>query len=159
MRILLFTLGFIFTLSPYPQKAALQHPLVGTWKLISFHDVYDNGEPQSVFGQHPKGYLILTPEGRMIALGTSDARKAGLSDAERAELEKSMFAYSGKYPVEGDDFVTTVEVSWNEAWNGTEQRRHFKLEDNKLTIVTVPRPSPINPKQTATATLVWEREK
>ena len=23
------------------------------------------------------------------------------------------------------DFITAVDVSWNEAWNGTEQRRHF----------------------------------
>lgn len=159
MRILLLTLGFFFTLSSYPQKVAQQHPLIGTWKLISLHDKYDMGEPQPVFGEHPKGYLILTTEGRMMALGTSDIRRVGFSDAERADLEKSMFAYSGKYRIEGDDFVTMVDVSWNEAWNGTEQRRHYKLDGDKLTIVTLPRLSTFNPKQTATATLIWEREK
>src|SRR6202049_1721344 len=157
MRILLMAVVLIFTLSSYSQNAGHQNPLVGSWRLVSLHDVSDNGEPQAVFGQHPKGYLFLTPEGRMMALATSDARKAGFSDAERTELEKSMFAYTGKYRVEGNDFVTTVDVSWNEAWKSTEQRRHYKLEGDQLTIVTVPRPSPINPKQTATATLVWER--
>ena len=76
-------------------------------------------------GKRPKGYLVLTPEGRMIGILTSDTRKPGLGDAERAELHKSMVAYSGRYRVEGDQFITTVDVSWNEAWNGTEQRRTY----------------------------------
>ena len=69
-----------------------------------------------------------------------------------------MFAYTGKYRVEGNDFVTIVDVSWNEEWNGTEQRRHYNLEGNKLTIETVPQPSPLD-KQAFYAKLVWEREK
>jgi hypothetical protein len=92
----------------------------------------------------------------MMALVTSDTRKFGSSDAERAELWKSMSAYTGKSRVEGDDFVTAVDVSWNEAWNGTKQRR---LEGDKLTIVTVPNPSALNLGQTITTTIVWEREK
>jgi hypothetical protein len=45
-----------------------------------------------------------------------------------------MLAYTGRYRVEGHDFITTVEVSWNEEWNGTEQRRHFRIEGNRLFI-------------------------
>jgi len=160
MRILLLTLGLIFTLSPYPQQAGDQNLLVGNWKLISSQAVYDNnGVPQDVPGPHPKGYLILTPEGRMMAMVYSGTRKPGPSDAERAELWKSMIAYSGKYRIEGDDFVTIVDVSWNEAWNGTEQRRHYKLEDDKLTVVTVPQKSPFFQGKSYTSTVFWEREK
>ena len=54
---------------------------------------------------------------------TAATRKAGTSDAERAELHKTMIAYSGKYRVEDKAFITTVDMSWNEAWNGTEQRQ------------------------------------
>jgi len=43
-----------------------------------------------------------------------------------------MLASSGLYRVEGNDFITTVEVSWNEQWNGTEQRRHYRIEGDKL---------------------------
>ena len=158
MRILLLTLGLIFTLSPYPQKAADQHPLVGTWKLISPQSVSDNGELKDDLGPHRKGYLILTLEGRMMVLATDDARRADFSDAGLAELHKSMFAYTGKYRIEGDDLVTTVDVSWNELWNGTEQRRHYKLEGNKLTLVTGPLLNPISGKTSTGSTLVWERE-
>jgi hypothetical protein len=138
--------------------AANQHPLVGNWKLVSVQVIVDNGAPQAYLGEHPKGYLILTPEGRMMALATSDTRKPSASDAERAELWKSMFAYTGKYRIEGNDFVTIVDVSWNEEWNGTEQRRHYNLDGNTLTIETVPQPSPFD-KRTSYAKLVWEREK
>ncbi|MBZ5700128.1 MAG: lipocalin-like domain-containing protein [Acidobacteriia bacterium] len=160
MRILFVTLGLIFTLSPYPQKVANQNPLVGNWKLVSSQAVYDNnGKPQDVLGPHPKGYLILTPEGRMMAVISSAGRKPGPSDAERAELWKSMIAYTGKYRIEGGDVVTTVDVSWNESWTGTDQRRHYKLEGNKLTLVTVPQPSPFFQGKTYSSTVVWEREK
>jgi hypothetical protein len=32
-----------------------------------------------------------------------------------------------RYRVEGDDLITTVDVSWNEEWNATEQRRHDRI--------------------------------
>jgi hypothetical protein len=35
----------------------------------------------------------------------------------------TMIAYSGKYRVEGKEFVATVDMSWKEVWNSMEQRR------------------------------------
>ena len=90
---------------------AHKNALIGTWKLLSHQMIVENGEPISFFGQHPRGYLVLTPEGRMIGILTSDSRKPGLEDAARAELHRSMIAYSGRYRVESDQFVTTVDVS------------------------------------------------
>ena len=81
-----------------------------------------------------------------------------LSDAERAALHKTMFSYSGKYRVEGDMFITTVDVSWNEAWNGTEQKRHYRLEGDKLLVDTTRQPSVLYPGKTTVGRLVWERE-
>lgn len=79
---------------------------------------------------------------------TAENRRGGMDDAERAALHKSMLAYSGKYRIEGDDFVTVVEVSWNEEWNGTEQRRHFRIEGDKLFIESAPAPSIVFPGKT-----------
>jgi hypothetical protein len=43
--------------------------VVGTWKLISFVDEeLTTGKKTPLLGEHPKGYLIYTPEGRMMAL-------------------------------------------------------------------------------------------
>ena len=90
---------------------------------------------------------------------TADNRKAGMGDAERAVLHKTMAAASGKVRVEGKDFIISVDVSWNEAWNGTEQRRHFKIEADKLFVETAPGPSLLFPDKTSFARLVFERDK
>ena len=74
---------------------AQDSPLVGNWKLIAFQGILDNGPPNDMYGARPKGVLILTREGRMVAIITAEIRKAGTSDSERAELHKSMIAYSG----------------------------------------------------------------
>ena len=94
----------------------------------------------------------------MMALTVAGNRKGGMGDAERAALHKSMLAYSGKYRVERNDFITTVDVSWNEVWNGTEQRRHFRLEGDRLLIDTEPGPSIVYPGKTDYRRLVWERD-
>ena len=112
-----------------------------------------------MFGARPKGILILTREGRMATVFTGENRKAGSSDAERAELHKTMFAYSGMYRVDGKQFVTKVEMSWNEAWNGTEQKRFWRIEDGKLFIETAKAPSPLFPGRMSVGRLVWERDK
>ena len=136
-----------------------QHPLIGSWKLVSWQVISEDGTAHDVFGASPKGYLVLTPEGRSIVVTTAAGRVGGMDDANRATLHKSMLAYSGRYRVEGGDFITTVEVSWNEEWNGTEQRRHYRIEGDKLFIESAPAPSIVFPGKTDFRRIVWVREK
>lgn len=132
--------------------------LAGTWRLLAFQIILDGAPPTDWSGRHPKGRLILTREGQMAAVLTGEKRKAATNDAERAELFKSTLAYSGKYRIEGKDFITSVDVSWNEAWIGTEQRRHWRIENNKLYIESAPAPSTIHLGKTIFGRLIWERE-
>jgi lipocalin-like protein len=62
------------------------------------------------------------------------------------------------FRIEGADFVTTVDVSWNEAWTGTEQRRRFSFVEDKLFIESAPQPSTLFPGKTVVGRLVWERD-
>jgi len=155
MRILLLILVAISN----PVFGANNEDLVGTWKLVSWQVIPENGPPQDVFGAHPKGFLILTREGRAMVLTTAEQRRPGMGEAERAALHKSMLAYTGRYRIEENDFITTVEVSWNEEWNGTEQRRHFRIFGDKLFIESAPAPSILFPGKTDFRRIVWEREK
>ena len=141
------------------QSAASELTIVGTWKLASFLSIVDGEPPRDAFGANPKAYLILTREGRLMTIITADNRKGGTSDAERAALHKSMLSYSGRYRVEGDLLITTVDVSWNEAWNGAEQKRHYRFEGDKLLIDTVRMPSLVSPGKMGIGRLVWERDK
>jgi hypothetical protein len=132
--------------------------LVGNWKLVSWQ-VVTAGEVRNLFGSKPKGYLILTREGRAMAITTAEARTPRESEAERAALHKSMLAYTGKYRLQGDEFITTVDASWNESWNGTEQRRRFRLDRDKLFIESAPAPSILFPDKVDFRRIVWERER
>ena len=131
--------------------------LIGSWKLVSWQVIVD-GEPRDLFGAKPKGSLVLTSDGRAMALTTAENRVAGETDALRAALHRSMLAYTGRYRIEGDEFVTIVDASWNEAWNGTKQRRKFRVEGNRLIIESEPAPSILFPGKIDYRRIVWERE-
>jgi len=93
--------------------------LHGIWRVTSLklQIVGDDSPPRDVFGSNPKGYLIFTPEGRMAAVISAADRKPPATDADNIALMKSVIAYTGKYTVEGDRWVTKVDVSWNEIYN------------------------------------------
>ena len=50
-----------------------------------------------------------------------EGREAPKTDADRAVAFKTMVSYTGIYRIEGDHWITKVDVSWNESWVGTEQ--------------------------------------
>ena len=136
--------------------------LIGIWKIVSF-DVEDqeSGERKPFYGNAaPNGFMILADEGRMMVLVTSGKREPGQTDEKQAVLFRTMLSYTGVYRFEGDKFITTVEVSWNESWNGTDQVRFYKLDGDRLDIVTAWMPNPIDPeRRVARAILSWERAK
>jgi Lipocalin-like domain len=53
-------------------------------------------------------------------------------------LFDTMFAYSGAYTVESDRVVHHVDLSWNEAWSGTDQVGTVKA--NKYRPFSTPNP-------------------
>ena len=63
-------------------------------------------------------------------------------------------AYCGSYEVEQDRIVHRVEVSSLAAWAGTVQERRFKIEDGRLTLVTMPL---VIGADAPTGRLVWDR--
>ena len=141
------------------QAASADDKLAGVWKLQSWvmEDV-ESKETKTVFGERPNGYLILTREGRMMGLLTAQGRKAPQTETEREAAYRSMLAYSGRYRVEGDKFITKVDVSWNEAWVGTEQARVYKIDGAKLQVLSPPAPNPSFGGKTMRGIFTFERE-
>ena len=120
-----------------PSFAADADKVVGTWKLVSYEvEVQATGQKGPVMGEKPAGYATFTREGRVFFVLTGDARKAAKTDQERAELLSTLIAYSGTYSVEGDKWITNVDVAWNPDWVGTKQVRDFKLEGERLMVLT-----------------------
>ena len=116
-----------------PSFADSPQGLVGTWEVVSFEAVSPTtGAREPARGEHPSGFTIFTPEGRMSVLITNDGRNAPSTDQDRVDLFQSMVAYTGTYRVEGDKWTTRVDVAANPALIGTEQERSFQLAGDRL---------------------------
>jgi Lipocalin-like domain len=133
--------------------------LVGVWKLQSFSLQARGEEPSEIFGSQPKGYLIFTPEGRMMTVITRADRKPARTVPEQAALLQSMVAYTGRYTVERNRIITRPDVSWNEIYAGTEQIRYYSVTGDTLTLRTAEQPSGVLPGKWIVATLTYERER
>lgn len=138
----------------------LRRRIVGTWVLVSvvYEDIASK-ERTPVYGEHPRGIQIATPEGRWLALMTAEGRTIPKTDADRARALKSMIAYTGRYRVENGQVITKVEAAWNEAWVGGEQVRNIRFEDDRLYIESPPMPHPNINDTTVRVIVVWQREK
>ena len=142
---------------------AAENSLLGTWKLKSFvREVSATGERYNYMGEHPNGYLSYSPDGRMYAIITGDNRikpdDVAPTDEERAKLHRTLTAYAGTYTVDADKVIHHVDISWNEAWTGTNQIRFYKLDANTLTITSAPNKSPADGRE-GRSVLVWEKVK
>ena len=114
--------------------AETSNPLVGTWKLEAFQIEFENHERQDAYDQ-PCGSLIITPDGRMLAIVADNGRQ--LNDPSSSLFDR-MMAYSGPCHVSDDCFTTDVDVAWHPSWLGTKQTRYFKIEGDMLSIITPP---------------------
>ncbi len=111
--------------------------VVGLWKLVAYEvEVQATGEKAPVMGQHPTGYVNFSADGRVFFILTGEGRMAPKSAEDRANLLGTLIAYTGLYRVEGDRWITKVDVAWNPEWIGTEQARSFKLEGDRLQVLT-----------------------
>jgi len=137
-----------------------EQQLLGVWKLQSIYQELRTGEKKNLFGEKPNGYLIFTPEKRMMALLTAEGRKPPNTDEDRIAAFWSLAAYSGMYHVEGDKWTTKVDVAWTETWVGSDQTRFFKREGDTLTVNSTWAPSPNLPgNPEVRGVLVWSRVK
>jgi hypothetical protein len=154
--LLLFSLLFFAQSASYASDAA---KIVGTWKLVSFvNEFQDGSEARGAYGNNPTGYAIFTQEGRAMFMVEGEGRKAPENDEQRAAAFRTIIAYTGIYRLEGDKFITKVDVSWNPTWVGTEQVRDYKLDDNTFKVISPWVMSPNLGKMTR-ATVTWQRGK
>jgi Lipocalin-like domain len=138
------------------QPADTSHPLVGTWKLVSFHvETEGSSEQQLWWDENPVGFAIFTNDGRMLALLTAGDRTPS---ATADQLIRSMSAYSGRYRVEGNRLSTIVDSAWLPAWVGTERPRTFKRDGDTLLLMTDFQEYPMFPGRRTRGVLMWRKE-
>ena len=73
----------------------------GAWQLLSYQvEVKTNGDFFTPLGDHPSGYVIFTPEGRLSFTLAAEGRQPAESMVDRAALQSSLIAYTGTYRLE-----------------------------------------------------------
>ena len=145
-----------------PPESLLQSVL-GTWKLVSYvREVLGSDERFNQFGENPAGYLGYSPDGRMYAIFVRQDRitpdDVVPTDEEGVKLLGTMVAYAGKFSLDAEKVVHHIDVSWNQAWTGTQQVRYYQLSGDVLTITTAPYRSYHDGRQ-GRSVLVWEKVK
>jgi hypothetical protein len=72
---------------------------------------------------------------RVFFILTGEGRTPPKSDQDRADLLGTLIAYTGIYRVEGDRWITKVDVAGNLEWIGTEQTRSFAINGDRLQVL------------------------
>lgn len=130
-----------------PEAGTLAKGLVGSWRLISAEGHSDDGKVTLGFGPKPLGRLSFDASGHMSIHLVNPTRKHFTSGdflrytpEELKEAFDGYFGYFGTYTVEERAKVVTFHVEGAAYPNyiGTDQRRFFLLEGNRLTLRTPP---------------------
>lgn len=143
---------------------------VGTWRLLDYSFIHEDGVVEHPWGSEVRGYLLYSAEGYMSGnLGAAQdwpSRRARLKSAlmahdgagalrlARRSGHREYIAYTGRYTVDGDTITHHVEASLFPNWVGRPELRYYKFEGDTLTLRTGPVRSG---KHTVIAQLVWER--
>jgi hypothetical protein len=153
----------------HAQQALTKEKIIGTWKLLSFYDEsVESGKKTNVFGENPRGYLILTPDERIALINVAASREGPKSlpptQTEAAALFNSMIAYIGRYKIDptptegGTKIVLPAEIASNPLIEGRDRAFLVRLDGNKLIFKTnPPAPSPLT-GEVSTRNVMWERE-
>ena len=158
---LLITVSVVLAISAVPGRAQVNRRdiLVGSWHIATYDlEFQDTGERRPTLGARPNGYIVFLPNGRMMAYLEAEGRTAPQTDAERAAAYRTLSAYTGKYRVEGNKWITTVDAAWNVVWIGTSQEREFALSGDDLTVVTQWNPNPLYVGRATRGRLTFKRE-
>jgi len=134
--------------------------LHGTYRLLgTTQRIMDTGQVETFTNEN--GIISYGREGRMFVLIVRGNRPKAetlekMTDEQRAELFRSMAAYTGTYRFDGKSILHHIDASWNELWTGTTQVREVKREGDKLILTTPPIARPQDGKKAVT-TLVWQK--
>ncbi|MBQ0028262.1 MAG: lipocalin-like domain-containing protein [Lachnospiraceae bacterium] len=130
--------------------------LIGTWKLVSYTLITEEGSVIYPLGKDCKAYLIYTEDGHVSAQMSAVGRKPYASGdlhegtlAEMAEAAHTYMAYCGTYTLmlEDSKVMHNIEISMNPCWENQSQERILDYDGKFLSIS-----ADIN-----NARLIWEK--
>jgi Lipocalin-like domain len=124
----------------HSQRATDGGGILGAWKVKTLK-VTSGGEVTYPLGEHPSGFVTMTPE-RMWLLFVDSARETPasptLTDAEAVAMMKSHVSWTGKYTVgeqtsDGVKITARVDAASSQAIVGTDRLYFVRVDGDKIT--------------------------
>lgn len=145
------------TVTPGQAAKPADSPIIGTWRVVSTvsRTLGVEGETRLATG----GYLIFTPEHRVVAITVQPDRKPATNDAEALALARSMNVYTGKFDLAPDHYTVHLEFSSSQLNLDKPQVRYFRIEGDQLTVTTPMHDSNVAPGTQNQTILTAIREK
>jgi hypothetical protein len=119
--------------------------LIGSWRLRRWILTDAAGTITQPMGPTPQGLLIYAADGWMSAMLATPGRDRfagadplGGTPEEAHRAMASCHAYCGRWRIEGESVVHTVELALYPNMVGTEQVRHFRFDGHHLALKTPP---------------------
>jgi hypothetical protein len=128
-------------LAQHDDSAAIVASLLGSWRLVSWEERDNSGRISYPLGARAIGQIMYTSDGRMSAqLMRPDSPRFASEDWRRATPdEKSTawgdyFGYFGTFSIDHHErsVIHHIEGSWFPNLLGTDQRRHFQFDGDRL---------------------------
>jgi len=144
-------------------QAELEKQLVGAWRLVSATQKLANGStrPSPAYGPHQAGFMIYTDTHLMCSVNVNQDRPKWASPGAPTEAEMKVAfagfgAYCATYSVNAEEKSVTHHVQFDKSPNaaGTDRKRFFTLEGNRLILKIDPKE---NPGDVVENTIIWER--
>lgn len=134
----------------------LKNKILGTWKLLSYYRLDEDGEKVYPLGTDPSGFLMYTEDGYMSAQlmkqNRPDYTLEGLHNGTREEMAEAAHgyhAYAGKYEIDEEDgsVYHHNEVSLIPNRLGDIQDRQIEFQGDRITITS----------RTSSTHIVWKK--
>lgn len=147
------------------QQPASKDRLVGSWSLVKWWNVADDGHemPPPIEGENMRGLLMFDASGHFSLVIASDRPKWKSVDRmdgspeENTAAARGTLAYFGTFSIDGPGQLTLrVERSLHPNISGTDQKRYISLSGDELRMNSPPFKYP---KGTFTGYFIWRREK
>jgi len=144
------------------QQKSLKEQLTGTWTIVSNDNTASNGTKRQPFGTHPKGYMVLSPEGRYLQILTNsdrpkfkaNSRLEGTPEENTAAVHATTATF-GTWSIDEASKILLIRNEGGMYPNqvGTESKRTVSITGDELKV------SNPNPGSGGTANSVFKRAK
>jgi Protein of unknown function (DUF3224)/Lipocalin-like domain len=121
--------------------------LTGSWTLVLVDNILPDGSRVHLYGEKPEGLLVFDPDGRYaLQIFSADRSKFAAGDKAKGSPEEyraavqGSNAHFGRWRVEGDSLIFQIDHASYPNWEGTEQKRPFRISGDELRY-TVPTPT------------------